>query len=230
MRYLCWAVLPCAVLLFGCVSGRGGATPAGRPGIEYGDVEPPMERIHEYTMPPLLQTETAAPARSYDLTGSPVRPAQVAGQLDVRLGRQWKYIVLHHSATDTGSEKVFDRYHRDHNGWLCVGYDFVIGNGRGSADGLVEVTPRWEKQMQGAHANDAEYNGYGIGICLVGNFERTYPTAAQLEALVGLVNYLQARCGIPTDRILGHRHIRPGGTRCPGKNFPWYEFLSRLEH
>jgi len=161
---------------------------------------------------------------------SPRRPAKVAGYLDAPLRRRWKYIVIHHSGTDAGGEAIFDRYHKEHNHWLGVGYDFVIGNGRGAEDGLVEVTFRWEKQLQGAHANQREYNQHGIGICLVGNLEKDHPTAGQMDALVGLVNYLQERCDIPTDHIVGHRHIRPGGTRCPGRNFPWYEFYSRLNH
>ena len=92
-----------------------------------------------------------------------------------------------------------------------MGYDFVIGNGHGSPDGLVEVTFR-------------------IGICVVGNFEKSYPTARQMEALVGLVNYLQERCDIPTRDIMGHGHVPGACTKCPGCNFPWYEFLSHLEH
>ncbi|MGD2176046.1 MAG: peptidoglycan recognition family protein [Candidatus Brocadiaceae bacterium] len=200
------------------------------PGPEWGEVEPPAPRVPSRPEPPSLQAKTLVPDRSYPSFRSASRPTRIAGALDAPLKRRWKYIVLHHSATDSGSEQSFDRYHREHNGWRGVGYDFVIGNGKGSPDGLVEVTFRWEKQIDGAHANHGEYNKYGIGICLVGNFERDYPTAAQMESLVGLVNYLQERCDIPTDDIYGHRHVRPGGTRCPGKNFPWYEFLSRLRH
>ena len=152
----------------------------------------------------------------------------MAGNLDAPLKRRWKYIVLHHSDGDAGSEAAFDRYHREERHWRGVGYDFVIGNGHGSRDGLVEVTFRWERQLDGAHAGVAEYNKHGIGICLVGDFEKGYPTAKQMEALVGLVNYLQERCKIPTANIMGHRHVKP--TRCPGRNFPWYNFFALLEH
>jgi len=180
--------------------------------------------------PQLLQAEELASVPFYDVSRTLMRPPRVAGKLDVPLKRRWTYIILHHSDTQQGSEAAFDDYHRKHNGWRGVGYDFVIGNGRGSEDGLVEVTFRWEQQIDGAHAGIAEYNEHGIGICLVGDFEEGYPTARQMEALVGLVNYLQERCDIPTSHILGHKHVRPGGTRCPGKNFPWYEFFSLLNH
>jgi N-acetyl-anhydromuramyl-L-alanine amidase AmpD len=153
----------------------------------------------------------------------------VAGNLDVALGRRWKYIVIHHSGTDEGSEAAFDREHKT-RGWRGVGYDFVIGNGQGVRDGLVQVTFRWEGQLEGAHAGDKEFNDYGIGICLVGDFNRGRPTPKQMDALVGLINYLQARCHISTDHILLHRQVRRGGTECPGRNFPFYEVMSALAH
>ena len=190
----------------------------------------PLVHMDEEFVPLPLQFEAPVAELSYTIPHALQRPPHVAGGLDVTLRRTWKYIVIHHSGTDRGSEAIFDRYHRMHNGWRGVGYDFVIGNGRGSADGLVEVTFRWEKQMDGAHAGTEEHNKYGIGICLVGDFEKSHPTARQMEAVVGLVNYLQERCRIPTRNVLFHRHIRPGGTRCPGRNFPFYEFLALLAH
>ncbi len=176
----------------------------------------------------------APPALSASAPAAPhrprLRPPRVQGRLDVPLKRRWDYIILHHSADEVGSAEAFDQYHRRHNGWLGVGYDFVIGNGHGAPDGLVQVTFRWEKQIQGAHAGHDLYNQHGVGICLVGDFEHGYPTRKQMEALVGLVNYLQERCHIPTDHILGHCHVRPGGTKCPGRNFRWYELFARLQH
>jgi hypothetical protein len=160
------------------------------------------------------------------------RPPRVAGKLDVPVRRKWKYIIIHHSQTAQGSEAIFDRYHKEERRWKGVGYDFVIGNGKGSPDGLVEVTFRWEQQMTGAHAASKGnvYNRDGIGICLVGDLEKSYPTARQMEALVGLVNYLQNRCRIPTTNIMGHKHVPGASTKCPGRNFPWYEFYALIDH
>ena len=70
---------------------------------------------------------------------------------DVTIRRTWKYIVIHHSATDSGSAASFDRSHRK-RGWDGLGYHFVIGNGRGTGDGVVEVGYRWTRQVTGAHA------------------------------------------------------------------------------
>lgn len=176
------------------------------------------------TLPPPVITQPADPSFR-----SPRRPANVVGNLDVALKRQWKYIVIHHSASDAGNEVIFDREHKE-RGWRGVGYDFVIDNGQGGPDGRVEVTFRWEQQIQGAHAGNEEYNEHGIGICLVGNFDEGLPTARQMDSLVGLINYLQDRCKIPTANILGHCDVRIGGTHCPGERFPWYDLFSRLAH
>ncbi len=183
----------------------------------------------QFEPPPLRIPAPPRPVPQGDYT-SPARPPRVSGRLDVPLKRRWKYIVIHHSGTASGSAAVFDRYHREHNNWRGVGYNFVIGNGHGSPDGLVEVTFRWEQQTDGAHAGHPEYNRYGIGICVVGNCNNRPPSEKQMHALIGLVNYLQERCEIPTRHVYGHRHVRPDGTECPGKLFPWYEMLSRLRH
>jgi N-acetyl-anhydromuramyl-L-alanine amidase AmpD len=131
--------------------------------------------------------------------------------------RPWQWIVVHHSATPTGGAVAFDRMHKN-NGWDELGYHFVIGNGTGSADGLVEVGSRWLKQKWGAHTRtpDQRYNNFGIGICLVGNFENTRPTPAQMQSLARLTAYLMKTYRIPADRILGHRDCKP--TECPGHN------------
>lgn len=130
--------------------------------------------------------------------------------------RPWKYIVVHHSDTPDGCAARFDRAHRA-KGWNMLGYDFVIGNGTESGDGLIEVGPRWPIQITGAHTGtpDHKFNDYGIGICLVGNFEVTRPTARQMDSLARLVAYLQKTYNIPSKNILGHRDCKP--TRCPGR-------------
>jgi hypothetical protein len=99
--------------------------------------------------------------------------------------RDWKHIVIHHTATTSGSVESIHAAHlknKDKNGnpWLGIGYHFVIGNGDGMPDGLVEPTFRWRTQIQGAHAGSSnkDYNERGIGICLVGNFEKTPPVTS----------------------------------------------------
>jgi LysM repeat protein len=152
-------------------------------------------------------------------------------QLDaipVRKGR-WKYIVIHHSATAQGTAAGMDRYHRKErrmeNG---LAYHFVIGNGRGTGDGVIEIGNRWPRQIKGGHlASDAQ-NNISIGICLVGHFDKQKPTARQMDSLVELIRYLQNRCGLDRSAIRLHRQINTRPTMCPGRLFPEEELLRRL--
>lgn len=137
--------------------------------------------------------------------------------------REWKFIVLHHSATEVGSVESIDAAHKqrkdaDGNPWRGIGYHFVVGNGRGMKDGEVAATFRWTEQCEGAHAGDLQYNTQGVGICLIGNFERESPTTAQLKSLQGLVAALQKGCQIDSKNVIRHTDIK--ATACPGKRFP----------
>jgi hypothetical protein len=112
--------------------------------------------------------------------------------------REWKYIVLHHTATPTGDVDSIDREHKqrkDSRGrpWRGIGYHFVIGNGQPLGNGAIEPTFRWQQQLPGAHSGDREHNDAGIGICLVGDFNRAPPREEQIVALVKLLGVLQAR-------------------------------------
>ena len=118
---------------------------------------------------------------------------------------------------------MFDRIHKD-KGWDELGYHFVVGNGTDTRDGQVEVGPRWKKQKWGAHAKtpDNKYNDYGIGVCLVGNFDLGKPSWKQTEAVARLVAHLQQTYNIPTSRVIGHGMVKTldshgTGTHCPGK-------------
>lgn len=129
----------------------------------------------------------------------------------------WRWIVIHHSATPTGGAASFGRMHQG-KGWDELGYHFVIGNGTETRDGQVEVGTRWGKQKWGAHAKTAnnEYNNFGIGICLVGNFDNTRPTNEQMRSLGRLVGYLMKTYNVPASRILGHGQTGKA-TDCPGR-------------
>ena len=73
-------------------------------------------------------------------------------------------------------------------------------------------------QKWGAHTKTAnnEYNDYGIGICMVGNFDLTAPSQAQLRSISKLVAHLMKTYRIPASRVLGHGQCKP--TDCPGRH------------
>jgi hypothetical protein len=131
--------------------------------------------------------------------------------------RDWQWIVIHHTATSFGNEAIVNRWHID-RGFDEMGYHFLIGNGTNSGDGQVEVGPRWPKQKWGAHTKtpDNRFNDFGIGICLVGNFDVQYPSAAQMRSLDRLVAYLMKTYHIPPDHVLGHNNCK--STDCPGRH------------
>jgi len=135
-----------------------------------------------------------------------------------RMSNRWSTIVVHHSATDRGSARTFDRYHKD-KGWDELGYHFVIGNGSETPDGMIEVGARWNKQKHGAHCKTADnyFNEHGIGICLVGDFTKSRPTARQMAALERLTAFLCATCHIPPDHVVTHGAVTRK-TACPGRN------------
>jgi hypothetical protein len=186
----------------------------------------------------------AVPASSPDQTATPTLLTQSAlplanqipGQDIVRVAtrnaanpwkpatksRGWKHIVLHHTAADRGSLESIHEAHlrrRDSNGnpWLGIGYHFVIGNGRGMKDGAIEPSFRWRQQLHGAHAGKVDYNQSGIGICLVGNFEKYAPTKAQLNSVRRLIGHLQSTYKIHAKNVIGHGDLKQ--TACPGRHF-----------
>jgi N-acetyl-anhydromuramyl-L-alanine amidase AmpD len=140
----------------------------------------------------------------------------------------WTHIIIHHSATDEGDSLLFDKAHL-HKGWDGVGYHFIINNGtKGHADGQIEVSPRWLKQVPGAHCKAGGMNERAIGICLVGNFNTDRPSAKQMRALAELVRKLKEYYRVPVSHIKGHGKVPGAKTDCPGKQFPWDTFSRRL--
>ena len=172
---------------------------------------------------PVERPDTSA-ANTGGTTADTARPiAAVPASWRVKVPRPWKYIIIHHSATASGCAKTFDRAHRDH-GWDELGYHFVINNGSERKDGLIEVGPRWTKQKHGAHCKtpDNEFNDFGIGICLVGDFSRGNPSKVQLASLRRLVNYLMTACDIPAANVFTHCDAPGTHTACPGRAFHEY--------
>ncbi len=135
---------------------------------------------------------------------------------------QWKYIIVHHTATDIGKALQVDRAHHDRGFWNGIGYHFLIDNGTlGKGDGQIEVSPRWIKQQVGAHCKAGGMNDKGIGIALVGNFNEDLPTQNQIQSLAYLIKTLSQYYEIPLKNVMGHRDVEGASTDCPGKRFPW---------
>jgi hypothetical protein len=193
----------------GCQQGGRFAAGHDARNNQYGEPQKPVQDDARWTAPPIpvAPPQARATPPNFPAAWSP------RGQ-----ARPWKWIVIHHSATPAGGAARFDKEHRD-QGWDELGYHFVIGNGSDTPDGLIEVGNRWTRQKHGAHAKtpDNRFNDYGIGICLVGNFETGRPSRKQMQSLANVVAYLMQRYDIPANRVIGHDDTGRS-TACPGHN------------
>jgi hypothetical protein len=141
---------------------------------------------------------------------------------------RWQAIVVHDSGSPYGTEASLDAQARANN-LKGLGYHFVIGNGNGLDDGEILVGGRWRNQVPGAHAagNRADwFNRHSIGICLVGDGNRSRPTQKQMQSLALLADTLCREFKITNDRVYLHSQIAP--TDDPGRLFPEAAFRARL--
>jgi murein DD-endopeptidase MepM/ murein hydrolase activator NlpD len=146
--------------------------------------------------------------------------------LHIQRGR-WRYVVAHHSGIEAGNARSYGAAHLRRGMENGLAYDFVIGNGRDSGDGEIEIGPRWLKQLDGGHVRNDFYNERGIGICLVGNFERRRPGTRQMASFIALVDWLRDEAPLGTrPKFTVHRWVDKNHTVCPGRYFP-YEQMKR---
>ena len=143
--------------------------------------------------------------------------------------RRWRYIVVHHSAGSFATIEFLQQVHRERQPGDpvdAIPYHYVIGNGNGLGMGEIASDRRRDLNIWGTHlsANNRLRNLLGLGICLVGNFEKTDVPAPQFDALVRLTRELMVRYGIAPGNVLGHGLIAGESTKCPGSRFPFEEF------
>jgi LysM repeat protein len=141
----------------------------------------------------------------------------------------WKRIVVHHSAIKYGNAKKYDAAHRQRGMQNGLAYHFLIGNGIDSGDGEIEIGPRWTKQLLGGHVKSYRLNLTAIGICLVGNFEKSHPSKKQLHAFTQLMDWLQSNALGKKVQFAGHRELKGEQTICPGKHFPLAAMHARYD-
>ncbi len=155
--------------------------------------------------------------------------------------RPWRFIVLHHTATEQGDVQSLDLARR--RGVAPAGEPachFLIGNGRGLADGALVCTDRWLRQepafelpadsaepaLRVAAADYATIRRQGITVTLVGDFARHGPTAKQMDTLADLVYTLSDRFAIPLTDVLLHSDVQ--AVSCPGPQLPAGDLFRRV--
>ncbi len=135
--------------------------------------------------------------------------------------RTWKSIVIHDSRGAKGDLADLDAARRQ-GGEPDSGYHFVVNDGSGQADGVIEASHRWDKQHDGAYlrgkGNQWEwYHRNAIGVCLMGDANQGPVTDAQLRELAWLIRQLQNRYNIPAEQVF----VRVGSAaQQPAPHFP----------
>ena len=152
--------------------------------------------------------------------------AAATARINVDASR-WLYTVVHHSAIEDGNAAIYGAAHERRGMEHGLAYHFVIGNGRDSGDGEIEIGPRWTKQLRGGHVRNTKVNDTGIGICVVGNMENHPPTARQHAALFGLIDYLRAGRVSTRNKVTVHKWVDINHTLCPGRHSPYGELARR---
>lgn len=122
----------------------------------------------------------------------------------------YRTLVIHHSVTDQGNDLAtlldVQRLHREDRGWADVAYHFFIGKGGTVYEGR-------PMEVRGTHV--AGYNTGSLGVCFLGNYAISAPTAEQLAAASSLAAWLAVR--LQLTHIAGHRSFN-SETICPGDN------------
>ena len=153
--------------------------------------------------------------------------------------RKIDLIVLHHSGgtptaskSDITGEQRFKVICDDHRanalkqGWIMPNqvyvcdYHFVVGQTGKIFTGQPIENPSW-------HATNYQVNLASIGICLLGDFEKTIPPKAQVDALIDLMIDLIKKYKIPIKNIKKHKDIV--NTDCPGKYFPFGKIIEEVK-
>ncbi|CAF0751633.1 unnamed protein product [Didymodactylos carnosus] len=116
------------------------------------------------------------------------------------------HVVIHHTtgATCTAKNtcisrmKGFQNYHMDTNGWVDIGYNFLVGE-----DGNIYEGRGWT--LVGAHC--VGYNSKSIGISVIGDYSSRLPVSKALTAVKALIKCGVQKGYIRSNYILrGHRH------------------------
>jgi len=105
-------------------------------------------------------------------------------------------IIIHHSATESGTVESIRRFHVGQRGWDDIGYHYLI-----TPDGIVHAGR--DPERIGAHAKGRNLNS--LGICLIGTDTFSH---AQLKALAQTVAILKHQ--YPITKIERHHAECPG--------------------
>lgn len=116
-----------------------------------------------------------------------------------------KGFAVHHSgANPNQSVQEIQNYHMDHNGWVDIGYNWLV-----RPNGDIYEGRGWLKV--GAHIHG--HNTANVGVCVIGNYGSAAPSAAVKASLGYLYKEAQRLKGASL-AVRTHRQLDQ--TACPG--------------
>jgi N-acetylmuramoyl-L-alanine amidase len=133
-------------------------------------------------------------------------------------------VVLHYTGMKTGAEALAR---------MCDPAAQVSAHYMVEEDGQVYRLVPEERRAWHAGVSfwkgETDINGCSIGIEIVNPGHefgyRDFP-AAQIDAVIGLLDGIRERWDIPDHRILGHSDVAPARKEDPGERFPWAELAA----
>ena len=150
--------------------------------------------------------------------------------------RELKYIILHHSGTpatngesDPVGQQIYEAIKRNHHAralakkwgddYVCD-YHFLVGS-------TGKVFKGQPVERVSYHCGHYRTNLKSIGICLLGDFEKSIPPKAQVDSLINLLIELIKKYGILIEDIKQHKQIVR--TDCAGKYFPFNRITEEIK-
>lgn len=130
-----------------------------------------------------------------------------------------KKITIHHTYQPTAANyrgatsiRQIQNYHMDSNGWMDIGYHFLIGTYPSS--GETTIFQGRPETVVGAHTGGANTNNVGVNV--VGDYTYEKLHSNSYKALIHLLAWLCNHYGISPNNI--YRHMDFNATACPGNN------------
>ncbi|CAM2009915.1 peptidoglycan recognition protein family protein [Acanthopleuribacter pedis] len=129
---------------------------------------------------------------------------------------RYQYLVVHHTASDTGNLHSVRRGHWA-RGWFDAGYHLILSNGSTAVPaGDLEPSLRYWLGTHSVATRSKRHNVLGLHLAVVGNYEQQPPSPATRAHLAHALKLLSERYGVPSAKILLHRDC--SATACPGRN------------
>jgi len=133
--------------------------------------------------------------------------------------KSWEYIIIHHSETKDGitiNWNAIRNYHINVKKWDNVGYHFGIELAKNDKD-IDELVYHRGRDLNTRGAHCLTRNQDSLGICLLGNYDKTEVSRNRYFWTACLCRALMRKYTIPIERVLPHWAFSK--KTCPGKNF-----------